>query len=72
MRHQKGRCIAVNDSYEKKWKQGEIVDKICIYKQGEVFDFLLEDGWLYHLTNNRKRIRVQYAVFDRDFEILKV
>lgn len=72
MRQQSGRCIAINDFYEKKWKQGEIVDKTCIYKKGEVFDFLLEDGWLYHLIRGRKRIRVQYALFDKHFKILKV
>lgn len=72
MRHQSGRCIAINDAWEKIWEQGEVVDKVCVYATGEIFDFLLEDGCLYHLARGRKRIRVQYAVFDKDFEILKV
>ena len=72
MRQQNGKCIAINDAFEKKWKQGEVVDKICLYTKGEIFDFWLEDEWLYHLIRNRKRIRVQYAVFDKDFKIIKV
>ena len=71
MRQQSGKCIAVNDGWEKKWRHGEIIDKTCIYKKNETFDFFLEDGWLYSLNNGEKEIFVQYAAFDKNFEILK-
>ena len=72
MRQQSGVCVAINDAWEKEWEQGEVANKICVYTKGEVFDFLLEEGWLYHLIRGRKRIRIQYAAFDKDFEIIKV
>lgn len=66
-----GMCIAVKDYERITYKKGKAYSA-KIFNRNEKFSFTLEDGWLYHLRNaDGDEMNVQYALFDKYFEIIE-
>lgn len=72
-RKQNGKCVAIKTwDYQPFIGGGKRADKPKrMYTEGEVFDFWLEDGWLYHIENENNKQLIQYALFDENFKILE-
>lgn len=66
-----GKCVAIKDYDRITYKKG-IANSLRIFNKNEIFSFELEDGWLYKLEDdNENKIAVQYALFDKYFEIME-
>lgn len=70
-RKQNGKCIAIKTWDYQPFDSGKRMNKpIRKWTEGELFNFWLEDGWLYHIENENNKQLVQYALFDNDFKII--
>ena len=72
-RKQKGKCVAIETwNYQPFIDGGKRADKPeKMWIKGEIFDFWLEDNWLYHIENENNKQLVQYALFDKKFKIIE-